>query len=454
MSVFSSQNVKFIPPIYQNRTTFASFMMATMLFSLILLPNYNKGADAQTSPSNCTPQPLSVYRASGSAPANPPSNAVDNNFNTMWSNPRNYWIIVDLGSTKTLCSLDISWYRGNLRQNDFNIRVWDTPSQQWKIVFSGKSSGTTAGPERYDFQDTGGRYVAIFVNGNTENNYASISEVEINARASSPQGTECTTGWFITGYYRAVESDFNSGQTTTITPDDGVTRTFDTEFLDSVRRNGAGKTNEGWYLKYWDGQYRVRELSSTWDGTPTQVGDIATDQGLIPTGTRGITVPTLPSPWNQQVFKASDIGPAITDKHIDVFTGEGSAARSETFRITSRDNTLCMPPLSVNDPPTAIYRDGYVLKTDENDPITITIRATDPEGDPSRFTIVNNPTSGTLSTITGYTTTTNTDTGISTTSAKVVYTPKSGFSGKDRFEYRANDGKENGEIAVVSITVG
>jgi 3D (Asp-Asp-Asp) domain-containing protein len=271
---------------------------------------------------------------------------------------------------------------------------------------------------------------------------------------TSPSATECTTGWSITGYYRPVESDFNSGQTTTITPDGETTKTFDSEFLDSVRRNGAGKTNEGWYLKYWDGQYYVRELSTTWDETPTAVGDIATDQELIPTGTTGITVPTLPSPWNQQVYKASDIGSAITDKHIDVFTGEGSAARSETFRITSEENTLCMPPLSANDPPTAIFRDGKVLKTDENDPITITIRATDPEGDPSRFAIVDTPNSGTLSTITDYTTTSDTETGISTTSAQLIYTPKTGFIGEDSFEYRANDGKENGDIAVVSITVG
>jgi hypothetical protein len=31
----------------------------------------------------------------------------------------------------------------------------------------------------------------------------------------------------------------------------------------------------------------------------------------------------------------------IKGKHIDVYTGEGKAAKDETIRITSSDNILC-----------------------------------------------------------------------------------------------------------------
>lgn len=48
----------------------------------------------------------------------------------------------------------------------------------YRCIFR-KSSGTTNGFERYDFPDTTARYVKITVNGNTLNDWASVSEVRI-----------------------------------------------------------------------------------------------------------------------------------------------------------------------------------------------------------------------------------------------------------------------------------
>ena len=125
-------------------------------------------------------------RASGSEPANPPSNTIDNNLNTRWSNNAiGSYIQLDAGAGKVICSVDIAWYRGNLRQNDFVIYVWNTPMQKWVSVFSGTSSGTTNSLERYNFADVDGRYVMVIVNGNTENNFASITEIEIPGYAGS-----------------------------------------------------------------------------------------------------------------------------------------------------------------------------------------------------------------------------------------------------------------------------
>jgi len=55
-------------------------------------------------------------------------------------------------------------------------------------VFSGQSSGTTSGFERYNVKDSSARYLMIKVTRNSENNYASISEVVIN-RATSTTGS-------------------------------------------------------------------------------------------------------------------------------------------------------------------------------------------------------------------------------------------------------------------------
>ena len=154
--------------------------------------SHPKTSSAQIS-NNCETQPIS-FLASGSEPENPPSNAIDNNLNTRWSNPGldplpgggvGAWAQLHQGSGKVVCSVDIAWYRGNLRQNNFVIYVWDQNNLRWLGVFSGKSSGTTAGPERYDFPDIDAAYILVEVRGNTENNYASISEIDVNGYSSS-----------------------------------------------------------------------------------------------------------------------------------------------------------------------------------------------------------------------------------------------------------------------------
>ena len=120
--------------------------------------------------------PVSAVTASGSESPNIPSNAIDNNIATRWSNQGvGSWIQLDLGSQKTVRSVDISWPRGNERQYSFNIAL-SNDGTTFTTVFSGKSSGTTAAAENYRFADTQGRYVKITVNGNNVNDWANISE--------------------------------------------------------------------------------------------------------------------------------------------------------------------------------------------------------------------------------------------------------------------------------------
>lgn len=69
------------------------------------------------------------------------------------------------------------------------------------------------------------------------------------------------------------------------------------------------------------------------------VSTIAVDFSTIKQKTK-ITIPTLHTPWNELVFLASDVGPAITVKHIDVYAWEGKQAELEIFRITSGNNKI------------------------------------------------------------------------------------------------------------------
>ncbi|MGB8084758.1 MAG: discoidin domain-containing protein, partial [Nitrososphaeraceae archaeon] len=135
----------------------------------------------------CDKLPMSTVTASGND-GNVPSNVLDNNLNTRWSNLGvGSWIQLDLGAKKSICSVDITWYRGDVRQNNFVISISDDGT-----TFSNKFSGTSSlgsSPQKYTLP-TGieGRYVRVTVNGNTENEWASITEISVLGGASGGSG--------------------------------------------------------------------------------------------------------------------------------------------------------------------------------------------------------------------------------------------------------------------------
>ncbi len=126
----------------------------------------------------CDSLPVSAAAASGND-GNVPSNVVDNNLGTRWSNlGQGSWIQLDLGSKKSICSVDIAWYRGDIRQNNFVISVSDDGTTFTSEPPDTSSLGTAA--EKYTLREgTEGRYIRITVNGNTENEWASINEISV-----------------------------------------------------------------------------------------------------------------------------------------------------------------------------------------------------------------------------------------------------------------------------------
>ena len=77
------------------------------------------------------------------------------------------------------------------------------------------------------------------------------------------------------------------------------------------------------------------------------------------------------------------------------------------------------------------------VTTDEDTSVAITLTATDPDGDPLTYSIVSNPSHGTL---TG-------------TPPDVDYMPDANHNGADSFTFKANDGTSDSNTATVSITV-
>ena len=138
-------------------------------------------------PTNCANLPISNVSASGSQAGFPASKAVDNNTNTYWSKfGLGSWIQLDLGQQKVVCSLDISWYKGNERINTFTISV-SNDGNSFTNIYSTKSNGKTI-TETYDLQDVVARFLRITVNGNTQNNWVTIGDINVKG-FSKEQGS-------------------------------------------------------------------------------------------------------------------------------------------------------------------------------------------------------------------------------------------------------------------------
>ena len=122
---------------------------------------------------------ISSVTASGAEAGNPASQAIDGDLTTRWSNfGVGSTLTADLGATKSVCSVGVAWYKGTLRASSYTVSV-STTGSTFTTVFSGQSSGTSNALEVVSFAATAARYVRITVNGNTESDWASITELAV-----------------------------------------------------------------------------------------------------------------------------------------------------------------------------------------------------------------------------------------------------------------------------------
>ena len=118
---------------------------------------------------------------------------------------------------------------------------------------------------------------------------------------------------------------------------------------------------------------------------------------------------------------------------------EGADSDGDGYTNLEEINALTYPgdandfPVSNNAP----VANNQAVTTPAGTPVSITLNASDADGNPLTYTVLTNPAHGTLS-----------GTGSSRT-----YTPDAGYNGSDSFTFRANDGSLNSNTATVSITV-
>jgi hypothetical protein len=438
----------------------------------------------------CDKLPVSAVAASGND-GNVPSNVVDNNLGTRWSNlGQGSWIQFDLGSKKSICSVDIAWYRGDIRQNNFVISVSDDGTTFTNKLTGTGNLGTAA--EKYTLPGgTEGRYVRITVNGNTENDWASINEISVFGGAidggggggggSNVIGTlyhkwQTSAGGSTWSPYSSLSGNIASDTDLAIAMNnDGRLQVFvvgtnnqlyyktqsapnsDTwstawtslgggikaDTSPAVARNNDGRlqvfvvgTNNQLYYKT-----QSAPNSDTWSTAWTSLGGglrantdpigIANNDGRLQVFVVGT---------NNQLYYKTQSSPNSSTWSL-AWTSLGGGLRDNSNpavvpNVDGRLDAFVVGPIGpANQRPTA---DSKSITANINTPADVTLSGSDPDNDPITFSIVDQPTHGSLSSI---------------SSQNIVgYTPNAGYSGADSFTYIARDSK--GATSINKATIG
>jgi hypothetical protein len=131
----------------------------------------------------------------------------------------------------------------------------------------------------------------------------------------------------------------------------------------------------------------------------------------------------------------SGMAPNLTyTPSADYFGADSLTYTINDGQSSSGEVTVNLVVTPVNDAPVAIDQS---LSTTEDTPLSLTLGATDLEGDALTFVVVTSPVHGSLS----------------GTAPNLVFTPSPDYSGSDTFTFKVNDGSLDSAIATVGITI-
>jgi large repetitive protein len=152
-----------------------------------------------------------------------------------------------------------------------------------------------------------------------------------------------------------------------------------------------------------------------------------------------VTTPSHASSWsgeNNTTNKTMDFTytPTTGWSGVDTFTykvndGTDDSTHTGEIKITTLSTTQNNPPIANN----------VTGSTNEDTAYNMTLNGTDSEGNALTYSIVSNPTNGTLGDI--YDTT------------EITYTPNANWNGIDTWVYQVNDGNSNSNTATATVTV-
>ncbi|MBU1616476.1 MAG: cadherin-like domain-containing protein [Candidatus Margulisbacteria bacterium] len=239
----------------------------------------------------------------------------------------------------------------------------------------------------------------------TQSNYIYIRAWDTWNGTGSPSGN----------YGTSIPSSVGSGFVYTYKPASFATTVNISSAVTPATLSGINPNN---------GTQEVSNLAVVLTGTNIQNGATAAFSGT------GITInSTTINSATQATVNISIAASATTgDRTVSITNPGASASNAVTFTVNASGG--------VNHAPTA---NDVTTSTASNTSTTVNFSASDPDGNPLTYSIVSNPTHGSLGTVSG---------------SQVTYTPTTGYTGSDSFTYRANDGTAYSNVATVNITVG
>ena len=135
--------------------------------------------------SNCTILNIENITANGfetdPSDYHPPSDAVDGNPSTWWSNNGDDpWLEIHLDESHKICGISVEWNKGDQRDYSFEIQVSEDGNNYVKI-FEGANKQGSSKPEVYPIaEEHSGKFVRITVtNTSSEDGWVSIKEVRV-----------------------------------------------------------------------------------------------------------------------------------------------------------------------------------------------------------------------------------------------------------------------------------
>jgi hypothetical protein len=113
----------------------------------------------------------------------PPSNAVDGDSNTWWSNQnKSSWIGLDFGEEKMICEVSVLWNKGDTRKYYFDIEV-SKDGKDFVKVFEGTNNGDSSTPENYPLDEGKGHYLTLsFTKTSSKQGWVGIKEISVKGR--------------------------------------------------------------------------------------------------------------------------------------------------------------------------------------------------------------------------------------------------------------------------------
>lgn len=143
-----------------------------------------------------------IKASASSSDGHLPQYTLDNNLTpeSRWSAEGNgEWILFDTGSQKTLDHINIAFYKGDVRTSKIDIQTSNDKST-WTTLFTGPTPQRTLNFQNFDLKASSARYLRIIGHGNSDNNWNSITEVQLFAQASTTCST-CSTQQDLEKYF-------------------------------------------------------------------------------------------------------------------------------------------------------------------------------------------------------------------------------------------------------------